>query len=158
MKAIFQNINVTSYNIVSTWKRKQNQKSCEAATQTKNSEDEFTDNSTQYGLKTEIIQAIVDDKGSNVADIVSKLTKTSKQVCNQAIINGCLIVDDYNVITDPDHVCEPKSYIELTIGKHDAYVSNRFFLLLIDFSLKISHACYIVCISVANRFTRIVSR
>ena len=125
MKAIFQNVNVTSYNIVSTWKKKQNQKSCEASTQTKNSEDEFTDNSTQSGLRTEIIQAIVDDRRSSVIDIVSKLTKTSKQVCNQSIIDGYLIVDDFNVITDPDHVCEPKSYIELTICKQDAYVSDR---------------------------------
>ena len=125
MKASFQDHSITSFKIKSTWKMKGKQKSCDSGTQTKEV-NEFCDNSTQSGIRTEIIQSIVGDGNkSSVLDIVTNLSsrKFPQQYLNEAILDGYLLLDETSVVTDPSFVCDPKTYLELTLAKRDAAVS-----------------------------------
>jgi hypothetical protein len=123
MKAVFENSFITSFKIQSSWRSRKNQKACDSSTQTKDLE-EYCDNSTQSGVRTEIIQAIISDGNrSSALEIVSELSKNSKQHLNGAILDGYLLIDESNIIMDPSYICDAKSLLELTIAKHNVNVS-----------------------------------
>ncbi len=118
----FEDNNLQSISIASSWKSKSSKKSVECQTPTELYE--FDDNQTQYGRSTRIIGELVSKKDRNMSlvDYFSEYhDQTPKNEWLNRIKSGSVSVD-CEINTQPDLRVDAGQYLEYVDCKHNAEV------------------------------------